>query len=63
MPKTEIIKAAQDECLQGLTDSFNTEIYSTDNINEQAAIRKEMSVQMARVETLFGYIKYSWSRG
>lgn len=54
--KTELKHDAQDILMAAMQAAF-------DNVPEEDALYSVMSAQMARVEKLFGYDEYSFTRG
>ncbi len=63
MNKKEIKEKAQGELLHGMQVAFSLiDEYGVPE-NEVKALQTEMSRQMARVEKLFGFVPFSFTRG
>lgn len=67
MTKTEAKAEARDLLLQAVLVAFDRAEdmwYKQDMPEaERAIMRDVMSKEMARIESLFGYVPYSWTRG
>ena len=67
MTKTEAKAEARDLLLQAVLVAFDRAEDSWDRQDtpeaERAAMRDAMSKELARIESLFGYVPYSWTRG
>ncbi len=59
MKRLEARTDAQRQLLLAMQTAFNEEAYR----HTDKEVWREMSKQMGRIETLFGYEKYSWMRG
>jgi hypothetical protein len=62
MTKTEAKHKAQNDLMQAMQAAFN---HIPENYSEEDAeiLKEEASKQMARIEKMFGYEEYSWTRG
>lgn len=63
MTKTELKHQAQDELMSAMQIAFCRLSDALDKDEDIEALHIAIDHQMARVETLFGYNKYSWARG